>query len=84
MSFPKRFLGICIGWKNRGQTKIKSQLCKSTKKWAPMNLMCNRCKSITCIGIEKNFPFEYCPTCLTKMVREKEDTLQGNIVKENQ
>lgn len=80
MSFPKRFFGLCIGWKDRGTTCVKRQLCKPTNKWVPMNLLCNRCKSITCIGIEKNTPFEYCPTCLTKIFRSEENTLFGNVV----
>lgn len=61
MAFPRRFLGISIGWMDRGEAS----------SWVAGGMLfkelCPACHVRVHIGIEDKQPFKFCPKCLMKL-----------------
>lgn len=58
VGFPRKIMGIPIGWEDRGQP------------WG-LNEIHTFCKDRVNVGIENGVVFKFCPTCLIKFEEDK-------------
>lgn len=61
MAFPKKILGICIGWSDRGELAPRGTTY----------IVCTACNRHIRMAIEKKRVFGYCPMCLETSTKDE-------------
>lgn len=67
MAFPRRFLWVPVGWKDRGNVGIFDKNFTRGGDYTFTTEVHTTCQTRTRIGIEDGKPFTYCPMCLVKI-----------------
>ena len=72
MGFPKKVLGITIGWQDRGVMEAERTKVASDGRTTSDVIVCSFCNTRIRIGMNQSIPFKFCPKCL-RVYKDKEE-----------